>query len=109
MYAIRFYHHSLLPVDYPAAFRSLECLVGASPWRDFLRPVAPAGAGHREAMRFGGVHCPTHRLLTTILHPVRYRRFAPVWVPPSWRSDRSPAVGIIFRPYNRKEIARADF
>ena len=59
MYAIRFYHHSLLPVDYPAAaVRSLECLVGASPWRDFLRPVAPAGAGHREAMRFGECTAP---------------------------------------------------
>jgi hypothetical protein len=96
MYAIRFYH-PLLPVYYAAAaFRSLAWRVGASSWHDFQRPVAPAGAGHREA---GGVHCPPHRLLTTILptilHPVRYRRFAPVWVPPSWRSDRSPAAEIV--------------
>ena len=34
-------------------------------------------------------------VLPAVLH--RYRRFAPVWVPPSWRSDHSPAVRIIRR------------
>ena len=93
---------SLAPYHLPS-FLDLERLVGATlrfPWRGFLLRVAPAGAGYRQVRRRVGTSRPAYRPLSAVLPAVlhRYRRFSPVWVPPSWRSDHSP-----------KEVKRAGF